>query len=801
MDRYRVGADIGGTFTDVVFLGDDGTVLVKKVASTPDDYSRGVQDGLAQGIEDLGISPRDLSELSHGFTVATNAILEGKGERTALITTEGFRDVLEISRLRTPTLYDLYYRKPPPLVERPLRFEVRERTNFKGEVLQALEMSDVENVADRIADERIRSVAISLLHSYANPDHEARIADALRARIPGVDLSISSELLPEMKEYERTSTTVINAYVRPVVADYLTHLSGEMQRMGIKVPLTVMQSNGGLAPLDVVIDRPMYCIESGPAAGVVGVYQLGKRLGTPNMMTFDMGGTTAKASIIEDGEMLLAPDYEVGGGMSTGHRLLKGSGYILRVPAIDIAEVSSGGGSIAWVDRGSSLQIGPDSAGAVPGPVCYDHGGEESTVTDANVMLGYLNPEYLLGGEFPLNAEKAWGAVAGKVGAPLGLSEIEAARGIHLLANSNMARALRAVSSERGRDPRLFTLAAFGGGGPIHAAGLADMLGITRIIVPPSPGAFSAFGLLFADVEHHFVQTHFKPFSELDLNKANRILNELRDQGRRLLNAEGFSASDQQVITQIDMKYMGQTSELTVIMAQESFSPGTMKALGEAFDLEHEKTYGYHADDPYQLVNIRVVARGLSQETRVPDHIELAVGGHQAKPRNRQVYHVSQNEWIDTPIIDRSSLDSDERAGPLIVEEYDSTTVVPPGWRACLDSLKNIILRKDGQQIIRGRALSSSQTLDPVTREIIKNSLASVADTMAVTVVRTARSLVVKDGMDFSAAIFNAHGQQVAQGLTLPFHMGAMKPALDAVREHFDGDIEPEDIFANLNNS
>ena len=696
MARFRAGVDIGGTFTDVVFLGADGSVLVKKFASTPDDYSRAVLDGLAQGIKDLGIAPEDLSEVSHGFTVATNAILEGKGERTALITTEGFRDVLEISRLRTPTLYDLYYQKPPPLVERRLRFEVRERSTFRGEVLQPLDMSTVEKVADRIAETGVRSVAISLLHSYANPDHEARIADTLRSRIPGVALSIASELLPEMREYERTSTTVINAYVRPVVADYLADLSCEMQSMGIKVPLTIMQSNGGLAPVEVVINKPMYCIESGPAAGVVGAYQLGKRLETPNMMTFDMGGTTAKASIIEDGEMLRAPDYEVGGGMSTGHRLLKGSGYILRVPAVDIAEVSSGGGSIAWVDRGGSLQTGPHSAGAVPGPVCYDKGGEEPTITDANVMLGYLNPEYLLGGEFPLNAEKAQRAVAEKVGAPLGLSEMEAARGIHLLVNSNMARALRAVSSERGRDPRLFTLVAFGGGGPIHAAGLADMLDITQIIVPPSPGVFSAFGLLFADVEHHFVQTHFKSFSELDFNQVNGILDDLRDQGTSLLEAEGFTGPDQQVITQIDMKYVGQTSELTVNMAQDNFDPDTMKALGKAFDLEHEKTYGYHAEDPYQLVNIRVVARGISREPRVPDRIELAYGGQQPKHQNRQVYFVSPNEWIETPIINRIGLDGGKSVGPLIVEEYDSTTVVPPGWHASLDSLKNIILHKDG---------------------------------------------------------------------------------------------------------
>ena len=694
MPSHRVGVDIGGTFTDVAFLSDDGRAFVRKVASTPDDYGRAVLDGLAQGIGELGIEPGDVSEVSHGFTVATNAILEGKGERTALITTEGFRDVLELARIRTPRLYDLYYQKPPPLVERRLRFEVKERVSFQGKVLVRLDMSDVEQVVERVAKEGVRSVAISLLHSYANPEHEALIANALRARIPNLNLSVSSEVLPEMREYERTSTTVINAYIRPVVADYLGRLSQELAKEGIRVPLTVMQSNGGLSPAEAAAEKPMYCVESGPAAGVVGAFHLGRRLGVENVMTFDMGGTTAKASIIEDGEMLRAPECEVGGGMSVGHRLLKGSGYILRVPSIDIAEVSAGGGSIAWVDKGGSLQCGPHSAGAVPGPVCYNKGGIEPTVTDANVVLGYLNQTHLLGGEFPIDAERAYRAIADRVARPLGLSEIEAAQGVHVVANSNMGRALEAVSSERGRDPRRFTLMAFGGGGPIHAAGLAEMLGITRIIVPPSPGVFSAFGLLFADVEHHFVRTHFKAFSELDTREVNRILKGLREQGRGLLRAEGFADSQQAILTQVDMKYVGQTSELTVNTSLDSFTPTTISELGEAYEYEHEKTYGYRANEPYELVNIRVIARGISEVSRVPDRIELDGRGSTTHPPERKVYYSSQRGWIKTPVVDRDSLDGEGSAGPLVIEEYDSGTLVPPGWEASLDPMKNIILSR-----------------------------------------------------------------------------------------------------------
>ena len=694
MPSYRVGVDIGGTFTDVAFLSDDGRAFVRKVASTPDDYGRAVLDGLAQGIGELGIEPADVSEVSHGFTVATNAILEGKGERTALITTEGFRDVLELARIRTPRLYDLYYQKPLPLVERRLRFEVKERVSFQGKVLVRLDMSDVEQVVERVAKEGVRSVAISLIHSYANPEHEALIANALRARIPNLNLSVSSEVLPEMREYERTSTTVINAYIRPVVANYLGRLSQELTKEGIRVPLTVMQSNGGLSPAEAAAEKPMYCVESGPAAGVVGAFHLGRRLGVENVMTFDMGGTTAKASIIEDGEMLRAPECEVGGGMSVGHRLLKGSGYILRVPSIDIAEVSAGGGSIAWVDKGGSLQCGPHSAGAVPGPVCYNKGGIEPTVTDANVVLGYLNQTHLLGGEFPIDAERAYRAIADRVARPLGLSEIEAAQGVHVVANSNMGRALEAVSSERGRDPRRFTLMAFGGGGPIHAAGLAEMLGITRIIVPPSPGVFSAFGLLFADVEHHFVRTHFKAFSELETREVNRILKGLREQGQGLLRAEGFADSQQAILTQVDMKYAGQTSELTVNTSLDSFNPITISELGEAYEYEHEKTYGYRANEPYELVNIRVIARGISEVSRVPDRIELDGRGSTTHPPERKVYYSSQRGWIKTPVVDRGSLDGEGSAGPLVIEEYDSGTLVPPGWEASLDPMKNIILSR-----------------------------------------------------------------------------------------------------------
>ena len=695
MQNFRVGVDIGGTFTDIVFLGDDGQILARKIASTPDDYSRAVLDGIANGVKELDITADMVSEVSHGFTVATNAIIEQKGAKTALITTEGFRDILEFRRNRIPRLYDLDYEKPPPLVKRQLRLEVGERLNFQGEVLRPLNREDVDRAVRYVVDNGIESVAVCLLHSYANPAHEQYIAETLANKAPGVNLTISSELLPEMKEYERTSTTVINGYVRPVVERYLTLLTDGLTEMGVRVPLSVMQSNGGLATSDIAKERPVYCIESGPAAGVVGAYHLGKRLGATNLMTLDMGGTTAKASIIEDGEMLQAPEYEVGGEISVGHRLLRGSGHILRVPAIDLAEVGAGGGSIASVDRSGSLRVGPQSSGAFPGPACYRLGGQEATVTDANVLLGFLHPDHLLGGAFEIDSELARKAITDNVARPLEMSDVEAAYGIHTLVNSNMGRALRAVSSERGRDPRRFDLITFGGSGPVHAVGLAEMLDITKVVVPPFPGVFSSFGLLVADVEHHFVQTYFKTFEELEINELSQLLNSLWEQGRSQLRAEGFDDSRHETVTQFDMKYVGQVSDLTVPFARGEVNPASVKAVCEAFDAEHEQSFGYNSPEAgYQLVNVRVIARGLPETPRMPESLQLpdtATGGAAGQ---RDVYFGPNRGWASAPVITRQSLPSDPSEGPLIVEEYDSTTVVPPGWTAATDQWSNILLEK-----------------------------------------------------------------------------------------------------------
>ncbi len=539
-ERYRVGVDIGGTFTDIVLLGADGTLHTKKISSSVGNYAQAIVEGLSELFVETGLAGGVIEEIRHGTTVASNAILEHKGARVGLITTKGFRDVLEIRTLRMPKLYDLAWEKPAPLVERYLRQVVDERVDARGRIERALDVRDAERAVDALLAEKVEAIAVCLLNSFANPRHELMIKEVLERKAPGLKLSVSYEVLPEIKEYERTSTTVINAYVMPIVASYLRALRLGLDGAGIPARLLLMQSNGGLTSDQAAAERPMNIIESGPAGGVVGAQSLARAKALPKIITFDMGGTTAKASMVEDGEVTRAAEYSVGAGIMTGSRLLTGAGYTLKVPAIDLAEVGAGGGSLVWIDGGGSLQIGPESAGALPGPVCYDKGGETPTVTDANVVLGYINPGHLVGGALALNADKARQAFQDKVASPLGLDLEKAAYGAHLIAASNMIRAIKSVSTERGRDPREFALFAFGGNGPLFACGMAKSLGMSRVVVPPSAGLFSSFGLLYADVEHHYSRTFRRLLRQADLTEIGRAWGTLADQARGPTRSRGF---------------------------------------------------------------------------------------------------------------------------------------------------------------------------------------------------------------------------------------------------------------------
>src|SRR5580704_3657356 len=615
---FRAGVDIGGTFTDIVLLGDGGERYTKKVPSTADDYARAITDGLAALLTETGGEASGIIELLHGTTVASNAILEHKGAKTGLITTKGFRDVLEIRNLRMPRLYDMSWTKPPPLVERRLRVEVDERVNAQGGIDRPLDEASVERAARFLIDEGVEAIAVCLLHSYLNPAHEIRVKDIVARLAPGVTLCISAEVLPVINEYERSSTTVINAYVRPIVETYLSRLIGEVKRIGIDAPLLLMQSNGGLTTAKAAAVTPMHIIESGPAAGVVGVQALTQRIGIGKAISFDMGGTTAKASLIENGELTRATEYQVGAGIVLGSRLLSGAGYTLKVPAIDLAEVGAGGGSILWIDAGGALQVGPHSAGANPGPVCYDIGGTEPTVTDAVLSLGYINPGYLVNGAVKLNIDKSRAVLSEKIAKPLGMSLEAAAHGAHLIAASNMIRAIKAVSSERGRDPREYALVAFGGNGAIFAAGMAQEIGIRQVLIPPSAGVFSSFGLLYAEIEYYFTRTRKLLLRGADPAALQAVLGGLEAEARARLGEDGFSPAKIEIRRFASLHYQGQSFELRVPVTAGRLDGAALAAIEEAFGAEHERTYGHRAgvDEPVELVSLEVIGRGIPDQPR-----------------------------------------------------------------------------------------------------------------------------------------------------------------------------------------
>ena len=696
MKPLRAGVDIGGTFTDIVLLGDGGERYTKKVSSTVDDYARAIVDGLSALLAEIGGGR--IVELLHGTTVASNAILEHKGARTGLITTRGFRDVLEIRNLRMPRLYDMSWTKPPPLVERRLRVEVDERVTAQGEIDTPLDEASVEKATAFLVSEGVEAIAVCLLHSYLNPAHEQRVKEIVARLAPATTLCISAEVLPLINEYERSSTTVINAYVRPIVERYLSRLIGEVARIGIDVPLLLMQSNGGLTTAKAATVTPMHIIESGPAAGVVGVQALCARIGITKAISFDMGGTTAKASLIENGEVTRAAEYQVGAGIVLGSRLLSGAGYTLKVPAIDLAEIGAGGGSILWIDTGGALQVGPHSAGALPGPVAYDQGGAQPTVTDANLALGYLNPGHLVGGALTLNPDKARAAIAEKIARPLGMSLEAAAYGAHLIAASNMIRAIKAVSSERGRDPREYALVAFGGNGPIFAAGMAQEIGIQQVLIPPSAGVFSSFGLLYAELAYYFTRTRKRLLRGASPAELQAVLDGLETEARARLGEDGFAPDRIDIRRFASLHYQGQSFELRVPVASGGLDETAFAAIEEAFGVEHERTYGHRAgvDEPVELVSLEVIGRGVPETPRAASAsaASLAPDIAIAAP-TRRAYFGPQQGWLEARVVNRSALAA-PHDGPCIVEEYDATCLIPPGWTARLDEHGNIAMTKVG---------------------------------------------------------------------------------------------------------
>lgn len=687
-ESIRAGVDVGGTFTDVIAILPDGSAKIAKVLSTPPQYEQGV----AAGIEALGESTtRAIGEVIHGTTVATNAVLERRGSTTALVTTSGFRDVLELRRLRVPRLYDPFWVKPPTLVERKMRFEVDERIGPNGEVLRPVRENDVRAVAKRIRDTGAQSVAVCLINSYAFPQHEEIVGAILREELPTYPVTLSVELLREQGEYERTATATVNAYVRPIMARYIDRLVDHIGEGDRAVRWMIMQSSGGLMTAERASRNPVFALESGPAAGVIAARGIGEALGAPNIITLDMGGTTAKASLIEDGEVTVSREYEVGGDLSAGSRLLRGSGELLRVPSIDISEVGAGGGSIAWVDSGGALQVGPESAGAAPGPVCYGRGGDRPTVTDANVVLGYVPEGPLADGSLSISKEKGRASIE-SLASRLKLGETATALGIHRLANARMMRPLRSVSSERGRDPRDFTLIAYGGAGPLHGVGLAENLGVTRVLVPPMAGVLSAIGLLFARPEIHDVVTCNLDAAEVDAGVVQKMFMTLEE---RLMQEGSAAQAGTSYMRSAELRCQGQSWNVEIPIRGEEMDQVALSRLVEDFAVEYRRLYGVPPVEgsPVIIRALRTTAAGSVEEG-----IKWSGPSRSAsRPRHNRRMAVFGSEVISTRVLERLELPSTPIDGPLLIDEFDTTVVVPPNWTARRHPPTNSIVIEQGK--------------------------------------------------------------------------------------------------------
>lgn len=686
-NRFRIAIDIGGTFTDIALLTDAGLIHQSKISSSPSDPSVAVIEGVGQLLAELSISPDAIAEVLHGTTVGSNTILQRKGAKTGLITTRGFRDVLEIGRIRMPDMFDLTWEKPKPLVPRRHRMEVTERMAADGSTVEPLSEASVISAGKALVGEDIEAVAIAFINSYRNPAHELQAEAIIRANFPHLLVTTSCAVLPEMKEYERTSTTVVNAYLLSAMRSYLQRLESGLRGIGVAAPILVMTSNGGMLAAAVTCEKPVLVVASGPAGGVIGAARLGIARDDRDVIVFDMGGTTAKAVIIEDGRPSMTSEYEFRDGISTSSRFIKAGGYMLKVPAIDIAEVGAGGGSIAGIDKGGLLVVGPQSAGAVPGPACYGLGNDRPTVTDANVVLGFINATSLAGGKLHIDRALSEQAIRVHVGDPLGLPMQDAAHGIRAVANAAMARAIRAVTVERGLDPRDLTLMAFGGNGGVHAPDLARQLGIPRVVIPPMSGIFSALGMLASDIEHTALKTVSQRLDRMGVADLRDIKEELRKQVAAQLAADGYQAERTAFLWEADLRHEGQATELTVRFEGEDFTQ-----IRERFIAEYFKTYGYRDSTPMELMKVRVAGRGLRDNRLDFGNMKIAARAGASRSGTRQVSFARGEEAVAVEIVDRGALGISSRQGPLIIEEFDATIVVPPDAKAHKDAIGCIVL-------------------------------------------------------------------------------------------------------------
>jgi N-methylhydantoinase A len=688
----RIGVDIGGTFTDLVWVDEaTGAVRVGKILTTPKEPAQAVEHGVATLLREAGSAPASVRTLIHGTTLATNALIERKGAKTGLLTTAGFRDALEIGREGRYDMYDLFIDLPAPLVPRHLRLEVRERILADGSVLTPLDEASARDAIRVLAAEGVEGVAVSLLHAYREPAHERALVDLVNRLLPDLPVSCSSEVVPEIREFERTSTTVANVYVMPLMARYLDDLERGLLDLGITGNFYVMLSSGGIATPALAKRVPVRLVESGPAAGALAAARIARETGEPRMLSFDMGGTTAKACVIDGGEPLVAREFEV----ARADRFKKGSGLPIRVPVIELIEIGAGGGSIARIDGLGLLKVGPDSAGADPGPACYAQGGREPTVTDADLVLGYLDPEFFLGGRMRLDTEAARGAIRDRVARPLGLSLTEAAWGIHRVVNENMAAAARIHGIERGRDLRAYPLFGFGGAGPVHAWQVGRILRVPRVLVPFGAGAISAWGLLVAPLAFDFVRTAPERLDAADWPRINALFGEMETEGRGILRTAGIADHAVTLRRRAEMRYVGQGHEVEVEVPPGVLGPSSLDALTHGFEAAYRALYSRTPMGvSIESLNWRVVVSGPAPDISLSAHPALAPenNGSPDIKKIRPAYFPEAGGYVETPVYDRYRLRAGARFdGPAIIEERESTTVVGPGARIAVDSRLTLV--------------------------------------------------------------------------------------------------------------
>ncbi len=778
--QTMIGVDIGGTFTDVAVVT-PSRVMFAKVPSVPAEPERGVIDGLRKIERLYGISPGEISRLVQGTTVSTNALLEGKGADTALITTRGFEDVLEIGRQNRSSLpgddpiYDLQLQRPAPLVPRRHRLGVRGRISYRYGEIQPLNEQDAVEAALRIRDAGIDSVAVCTLGSYLDPRHEERIRDIFARLHPDAQVTLSSEVLPEFREYERTSTTVINAYLRPVMNRYLNRLEDVLAEGGVDKPPQVMLSNGGITTAAGAGERAVYTLLSGPAAGVTAaahVAQFSTDQPRSDLLTLDIGGTSTDVSLISNGKPSVTSEGSIGG-------------HPVRTPMVDINTIGQGGGSIVQLDPAGAITVGPESAGADPGPVCYGRGGTRPTLTDAHLLLGHLDPEARLGGEISLDYSSAREAFAREIAAPLDLSVEQACQGAVDIAISAMKRAAGVISVEKGHDPRDFTLVAFGGAGPLYGLRLAKEMSIPRVLIPRGPGVLSALGLLTADVRHDFVQSHISPLGEVKAAKLGSMFEQLFRRGVQELDAEGFEPAQITGEFSVDLRYVGQAYELSIPLGKLSAAEGEAgldrlwpgaEALADSFHRAHEKTYSHSAPkEPVELINLRVAVTGRVSK---PSHRPHPSSTSDSAPVQMRTVYFPRRGFVDTPCYRREQLSAEVQiSGPAVISETVSTTLVPPGFSIRCDSYGNLIATNE---MMHQRSCpppaAAEVDVDPTTVQVLRNAFISITEEMGMTLRRIGYSPNIKEREDCSAALFDADCRIIAQAdyPLQPGHLGAM---------------------------